>query len=67
MDVASADQDKWCEMVAVMRFSLEKRIAAMSEMSSSELDSFVRAVSDCLVLEIKANTYDVKLEKEQAF
>lgn len=63
-DLTSADQDKWCEMVADIRNALEKRIPTMSDMTPSELDSYMRAMNDCFALEIKANAYDTKLHKE---
>lgn len=62
----SADQDKWVEVSEAIRNGLEKKLSHMTEMSASEMLELTNAFISCQTLEIRAKTYDRKLEKEKS-
>lgn len=62
--ITSLEQDDWVEIVENLRREIKRALPKVTKMSASDLNNFTDACNNVYQLDIRARTYDFKLQKE---
>jgi len=65
-DVPSADQRAWVQLCIATRDELAKMVPLIPAMKPDEAKTLVGAIQDCMWSHHQAETFDIRIDREQA-